>query len=237
MAEQIDTQKANKTLIIAGGIIAILIAGLLTNGFGLFSKGPTGGAGGVGSIPLEIGNSPVLGNANAPVTVYIFSDFSCPFCSAAAGYNEQVQKELKGRDANWQPAIPNIIKDYVDSGKVKLVFKYFPGHGAGGAAHLVSLALNNQGLFWKFHDLAFANQADTGSMSKMKDLAKQLGADMSLLEQDLKNNDYQAQLKEDTNMGNANGVSGTPSFFINGRKLEGAQSYSEFKMIIDGELS
>lgn len=238
MSEQIDVPKANKTLIIAGSMIAVLIVGLLTNGFGLFKNGPTGGVIGTGFIPIEIKNSPVLGNANAPVTIYVFSDFSCPFCSAAAGLNPSLEAQLKSRDANWEAPIPAIIDKYVNTGKAKLVFKYTAGHGSGKSAHLVALALNEQNLFWKFHDLAFQNQADTNDIAKMKALARQAGADMNKLENDLKNNfkTYESMLAEDNDMGKANGVTGTPAFIINGRLLEGAQSFSSFKEVIEKEI-
>ncbi len=235
--EQIDFQKSNKYLYITGAVIAIIVIGLITNGFGLLDKLPNGQTTNHQNIPLEIGNSPALGDQNAPLTIYEFSDFSCPYCSAAAGYNPEVAQQFLQKNPSWEPAVPNIIKEYVNSGKVKLVFKYFPGHGTGKSAHQVALALNEQNLFWKFHDKAFANQNDVASLTKMKDLAKSLGADMNKLDADLsKNNYYNAQLDEDYAMGLSQKVSGTPTFIINGRLIEGAQPFSSFKSIIDAEL-
>ena len=101
----------------------------------------------------------------------------------------------------------------------------------------VALALNEQDLFWRFHDLAFANQNDVSNLAKMKSLAESLGADMEKLDQSLSTNKYKIQAQSDNNMGIANGVTGTPTFFVNGRILEGAQSYSAFKQIIDLEIS
>ena len=76
----------------------------------------------------------VKGSANAPITIIEYSDPSCPFCAAAAGKNQQVIDYLKSRDPSWEAPVPKIIKNYVDTGKVKLVFRYFPGHGKGAEA-------------------------------------------------------------------------------------------------------
>lgn len=239
MAEQIDIQQSNKALIWTGVVVVVLLIALLTNGFGLFSgkNNVTGGAIIETPIPLAIENSPVLGKGEAPITVYIFSDFACPYCGAAAGQNLQVISQLTANNPGWTAPVSGLIENEVKEGKVKLVFKYFPGHGGGSAAHQVALALNEQGLFWKFHDLAFANQADTNSMQKMKELAEQLGADMTKLDEDLQNNNYQAQLQREYQMGSSNGVQGTPSFFINGQLVSGAQPYSTLKQLIDSQLN
>ncbi|MDP3882010.1 MAG: thioredoxin domain-containing protein [Nanoarchaeota archaeon] len=233
MEGAVEKNKSNKTTLIVGIIIIVLVLGLFTNGFGLFGggKGETS--------QLEIGDSPVLGDLNAPVTIYEFSDFSCPYCAAASGYNDQLINSLKSRFPNWEAPLPNIKKEYVDSGKVKIVFKYYPGHGSGKPAHLVALALQEQELFWQFHEAAFENQEDTGDLTKMKELARQIGADMNQLESSLKNNigKYEGQLREDTQMGRKINVRGTPSFVIEGERIEGAASFSEFKKIIDRKLS
>ena len=224
----------NKALWITGVIIAIFVLGLITNGFGLFNKNPNDNP--TSDIQLSIGNSPVLGNENAPITIYEFSDFSCPYCAAANGKNPAIISQFKSSNPNWEAPIPSVIEDYVNTGKAKIVFKYASGHGTGRAAHIVALALNEQELFWKFSDLAFQNQEDTEDLVKMKALAEQLGANMTKLESDIANNNYDALLSLDEKMAEANGVTGTPTFFINGKKIDGAASFSEFKKIIDSKL-
>jgi len=229
--EQPNKEESNKVLIISLVIIGLFVVGLLTNGFGIFSmlkSSPT--------INLTIGNAPVLGDANAPVTIFEFSDFSCPYCAAAAGYNPEFTASLKANDQNWEAPIPAIEEQYVKTGKVKIVFKYFPGHGSGQAAHKVAFCLNEQGLFWTFHDQAFANQEDTGSLNKMTAIAQTLGADMTLLDGCLASGKYDSRLAQDTAEGNAAGVRGTPMFFINGEMIEGAQSFAAFKKIIDKKI-
>jgi protein-disulfide isomerase len=230
--EQIDI-KSNKKMLIIGATIAFLAIALFTNGFGLmgFVVGPSG------NILLEIGDSPVLGSANAPVTIYEFSDFSCPACSLAVGYNQEAIESIKSRNPEWEAPLPKIQETYVKEGKVKIVFKYFPGHGTAKPAHLVALALNEQGLFWQFAEKAFENQADTGNIEKMKALASELGADMNKVNTFLASGKGEDLLKKDIAMGKSEGIQGTPSFIVNGKLISGAESFSEFKKVIDAALS
>jgi len=228
-------KESNKALWISGIVIAIFVLALLTNGFGLFN----GKSVDVPSIPLSIDNSPVLGNENSLLTIYEFSDFSCPYCAAASGKNPSIIAQLRNSNPNWEPPIPNIIKDYVETGKVKIVFKYASGHGTGRPAHTVGLALYNQNpsLFWEFHDLAFENQNLVSNLAEMKTLARELGADMEQLEKDISTNNFYSQLEYEDKMGASNGVQGTPTFIINGRIISGALSYLQFKTIIEQELN
>jgi protein-disulfide isomerase len=225
-------QKSHKGIVLASILVAIVVIGLFTNGYGLL----TGKTISDQSI-LKIGDSPVLGDLKAPVTIYEFTDFSCPFCAAADNYNQEVIDYLKKQDSTWQAPIPKIEENYVKTGKVKIVFKYYPGHGAGMAAQAVGLALNEQGLFWKFYDAAFENQQDTGDITKMKDLAKSLGADMDKLNTFLNAKKYESTLNDDIAMAKAAGIKGTPTFVINGQVIKGAESYSEFAKVIDQELA
>ncbi len=210
-------------MILSSIIIAIALIGIFTGGFGITGRTTDNNY-------LKIGDSPVLGKENAPITIYVFSDFSCPYCAAADGYNEQALEALRTRDASWEPPIPGIINEYVNAGKAKLVFKYYPGHGTARAAHIIALALNEQDLFWEFHDKAFENQKDTSNVNALKNIAEQLGADINKLDSDIKSNDYESQLTKDIEMAKAIGIKGTPSFVINGKIVEGAVSYSEIKI-------
>ncbi|MBX4211984.1 DsbA family protein [Candidatus Pacearchaeota archaeon] len=236
MAEQIDSKSANKALIITGIVIALFVVGLITNGFGLFNHSTTIQNNSTDFVPLSIGNAPVLGDKSAPVTVYEFSDFSCPFCSAAAGYNQPTADALRAQHPGWEPAIKMLKDTYVAEGKVKLVFKYATGHGTGQAAHNVAWCLNDQGLFWKFHDKAFENQEDTGNTEKMKSLAQDIRANMTQLNECLTSGKYNNQFQLDEEMGTSNGVRGTPAFFVNGKLISGAIPWSDLKAAIDKEL-
>jgi protein-disulfide isomerase len=234
-----DVAQSNKIIYITIALIIVLAAALILTNTGILNlSGKVVTDTNATTSDLSIRTSPVLGNASAPITIYEFSDFSCPYCAAADNENSQAISYLKSINSNWQAPLPNIIKTYVETGKAKLVFKYYPGHGQGKAAHIVSLALANQSsaLFWKFHDLAFANQADTGDIVKMKALAESLGANTTQIESYIASGVYETQLNDDIAMAKSNGVKGTPSFIINGNLIAGAQSYSTFKQVIDSEL-
>ncbi|MEK6850139.1 MAG: thioredoxin domain-containing protein [Nanoarchaeota archaeon] len=216
----------------------VLVILLIIGAFVYFGKSNGGVVNGE-RVQISVGNSPILGQESAPVTIVLFSDFSCPYCAAASGQNEIVASSLRQRDSSWKAPVSGIIRDYVDSGKAKIVFKYYPGHGLGQQAHLVSLCLNEQGLFWKFHDGAFADYESTNDLDKMKAIAEEIGADMSLLEKCLTDNQqkYTKELSDEIDEGKAAGVQGTPTFYVNGLKIEGAVSYSDIKKVIDSELS
>ena len=241
MAETIDQKEANKALYIAGAVIVLLVIGLFTNGFGLLNgnDNPNNGGNGGTFVKLEIGNAPVLGDVNAPVTLYEFSDFSCPFCAATVNENPLVIASLRKEDPSWEAPLPQLKKEYVETGKVKIVFKYYPGHGSGTAAHLVGGCINDQDpkLFWRFHDRAFAQQENVGNIETMKSLAQELGADKTLLDECIIGAKYVSQLQKDQAMGSSNGVRATPTFVLNGKVLEGAISYPKLKAAIDKELA
>jgi len=180
----------------------------------------------------------VKGSANAPITIIEYSDPSCPFCAAAAGKNQQVIDYLKSRDPSWEAPVPKIIKNYVDTGKVKLVFRYFPGHGKGAEAMKIMFCANEQGKFWEIHDVMFDNQAkmEAGDTAGLKKLAADNGVDSGKLEACLAANKYDAKLAKDTQLGQAAGVGGTPSFAINGQLVEGAVSFGTIQVIIEKAL-
>jgi len=212
-------------------LVAIVITLVLTKGYFINPSI-------IATSALSIGNSPVLGNPDAPVTIYEFSDFSCPYCQAAEGYNTQVISSLKLRSPGWDAPMLLVKAHYIDSGEVKIVFKYYPGHGAANAAHAVALALNEQNpeLFWKFAEKAFAQATNLDDLNKMKAIAIGLGADEKALSDYLNSNEYEAQFNDDMQMAKDNNIQGTPTFFINGNKVEGAQSFSVFEDIIEKEL-
>lgn len=221
-------KRANKIIFITAAVIIIVLVLYLTKGFGIWAGT---------SYNLTIGESPVLGNANAPVTIYEFSDLSCPFCAAAEGFNQEAIAALKSQNPDWEPAVPNIIKDYVDTGKARIVFKYYPGHGASPQAHLIGYALNEQGLFWPFAEKAFANQNKLTDSQSIMELAKEAGADIPRLNQQINNTKYYDAIQNDIQLGKDVGIRGTPTFFVNGVKIEGAQPYSVFKAAIDKALA
>jgi protein-disulfide isomerase len=166
---------------------------------------------------LDLAGAPTRGPADAPVTIIEFSDFQCPFCGRATS------------------TIENVWKNY--GGKVRWVFKHFPldFHPDAPLAHRAALAAGEQGKFWEMHDAIFANQR----AMKRDDLirhATSLGLDMTRFVSDLDDVRFDRVVKRDTVEGMRAGISGTPTFFINGERLVGAQPFEKFTAIIDREL-
>lgn len=194
-------------------------------------------------VEIDAGDSPSKGSKTAKVTVVEFSDFSCPFCVAASGDNEALNAYMKQRDTTWEPIVTNLIKDYVDTGKVRLVVKYTYGHGGGNPAQLVAWCLNEQNLYWKFYPKAFATY-DLNSqtqavedLDKMKEVARSVGANMPRLQTCLDSKKFDSKLQSEQAEGSAAGVQGTPAFFVNGKLVSGAVSYLEFKQLVEQELN
>jgi protein-disulfide isomerase len=166
---------------------------------------------------VKVGDAPAKGPASAPVTVVAFSDFQCPFCSRAV------------------PTVHQLETEY--GGKVRIVFKQFPlpFHDKAHLAAEAALAANEQGKFWQMHDKLFANQQalDRASLEKY---AQDLGLDMTKFKAALDSGKFKDKVDAEDREGAAVGVTGTPTFFINGTRVVGAQPIDAFKAIIDKEL-
>jgi len=177
-------------------------------------------------VNVSAGHFPVQGDKNAKVTIIEFADFRCPFCEQFFTNTE-----------------PQLIKDYVDTGKVKLAFRNFAFLGpASTVAADASECANDQGKFWDFYNYLYKNQpAETDTTMYNTDTLTQaavsLGMNDSKFRSCLDNKTGDANAAKDMADGQAAGVSGTPTFFINGISLVGAQPYSAFKTIIDQELA
>lgn len=203
-------KESNKALWITSLVLVIFLIVIITNGFGIFNnKIPK-------AINLTIGTSPVLGSLDSKETIYIFSDFSCPYCALFA-----------------TQTLPELITNYVDTGKAKLIFKYFPTHAQAEAAHKVAFCLNQQNLFWKFHDLAFSNQKDLNNLSNVKSMALSLGANSTKLDLCLSSTDFNAEFQKDISLAKINVLQGTPTIIINNNIYAGAISYQDIKTILD----
>lgn len=169
-------------------------------------------------VKIDIGNSPVLGKADAPITVIAFSDFQCPFCTRGADTMKDVKKE------------------YGD--KVKIVFKNLPlpFHPEAKPAGVAALAAHKQGKFWEMHDKLFENQSQLGAETYAR-LAKEIGLDVKKFESDIKDAALEKQVEEDAALASKLGVRGTPGFFVNGVQVRGARPLPYFKQIIDRWLA
>jgi protein-disulfide isomerase len=183
---------------------------------------PTPGA----KVNVAIGGFPVQGNKDAKVTIIEFADFRCPFC-------EQF----------FTNTLPQITTDYINTGKVKFAFRNFAFLGpASTVADDASECANDQGKFWDFYNYLYKNQpAETDTTMYNTDTLTQaavsLGMDDSKFRTCLDNKTDDAKAAKDMSDGQAAGVSGTPTFFINGTSVVGAQPYAAIKAIIDQELA
>ena len=144
----------------------------------------------------------VRGSPDAPVTLVEYADFECPFCGRAFPELQRVLKDL-GR-------------------RVRFVFRHFPmseQHPHAESAAEVAEAAGTQGKFWEMHDLLFRRQAalDDGHLLAY---VRELGLDAVRVERELEQQVYRARVKDDIESGLRSGVSGTPMFFINGRRHE-----------------
>jgi protein-disulfide isomerase len=168
---------------------------------------------------VSLEGAPLRGPANAPVTVIEFSDFHCPFCKRT----KAVLDELRSR--------------YAD--KVKFAFRDFPldslhpaAHAAADAAHCAQ----EQNKFWEFRDELFKIDADASAETLAK-LAKTTGMDVSKFQSCTSSGKYKSAIEASTQDGVRLGITGTPTFFINGRMLVGAQPLDAFIKIIEQELA
>ena len=169
-------------------------------------------------LKVPVGDSPSKGPADALITIVEFSDFECPFCSRV------------------NPTLAQIEKSYGD--KVRFVWKNnpLPFHKNAPLAHEWAVAANEQGKFWKMHDLLFENfkalQAD-----KLEGYAQQAGLDVAKVKQYLESGDAKAKIKADQALATKVGARGTPNFFVNGVQITGAQPFASFQKLIDAELA
>jgi protein-disulfide isomerase len=163
---------------------------------------------------VDLGDAPTKGSKDALVTIIEWSDFQCPFCNRVA------------------PTLAQIEKEYGD--QVRIAFKHMPLsiHAQAPQAHAASEAAHRQGKFWEMHDLIFANQRDLSAQTLAR-YAREIGLDMDQFGRDIEADDVKKRIDDDMQQASKLGVTGTPSFFINGRYLSGAQPFPNFKRLID----
>lgn len=170
-------------------------------------------------------DDPVRGDANAKLTVVEFADYQCPFCER---FHKDVYKQ--------------ILADYVETGKVKFVYKNlaFLGQESTDAAN-AALCAKEQNKFWEYHDYLFDHQNGENqgafSVENLKKFAGAVGLAQGQFDSCLDNNKYDAQVKADNAEANKNGFNSTPSTAVGSVAVIGAQPYAQFKTIIEAELA
>ena len=176
-------------------------------------------------VLIGVDDDPVLGSADAKVLMIEFGDYQCPSCRMF-----------------WKDVEPRLKKDYIDTGKVKLVFRDFPLMQIHPEALLAAMAVDcagEQGKYWQYHDKVFREQYNRGDdiirlkAADLKKWAKEIGVDQPKFDQCLDSEKFKDEVLKDKADGDAAGVQGTPTFFINGRVMGGAQGYPEYRKLID----
>ena len=165
---------------------------------------------------IDTAGAPFKGQEKAPVVVVVFSDFQCPYC------------------ARVSPLLDEVLKQYPKD--VKVVHKNFPlqSHQFSLPAAIAALAAHRQGKFWEMHDKIFENY-NALSDEKFSEFAKALGLDMDKFTKDSKAPQTRKQVQLDLQDGIKAEVRGTPTIFVNGRRLN-ARSFDDMKALIDAEL-
>ena len=176
---------------------------------------------------LAVGDSPSLGRDNAKVTIIEFSDFQCPPC------------------ALFHSGAGNaIIEEYVKKGLARVAHKDFPllGEESFNAAYAARCA-NEQGKFFEYQDALFSQQSKYASensgmffVEQLIRLADDIKLNKNIFSDCLYKDRYKEAVLKDLEDGRAAGVTGSPTIFINGRKLEGLISFEDYKKIIEEEL-
>lgn len=184
---------------------------------------PQNNAGAVVAVPAR-NDAPVLGKDNAKVTFVEFGDFQCTFCQR---FINDTFGQLKSQ--------------YIDTGKMKVIYRYFPlpfHVNAQKAAEAAECAYR-QGKFWEYHDLLYKNGQGDGTGLAAADLKKyagDLGLDTGSFNTCLDSGAAAATVAQDVKDGQAAGVNGTPTFFVNGKQIVGAQPTDTFDQAIADAL-
>ena len=207
------------------GIIFLLILVVLVLGTAIFiynlvyflEKGEDQNVNGSLSknIVIETTDDPAIGAEKPLITIVEFGDFQCPFCREEA------------------PIIRKVLLEY--NSEIKLIFRDFPisaSHPDAVGSALAANCANEQGKFWEYHDLLYQNQ-DNLSIENLLVMANGLGVDFEKFSQCLGDRKYENEIQNDLLDGIKLGITGTPTFFINGFKVQGVVSYATWVDLIE----
>ncbi len=182
--------------------------------------------GGKGTAPVTIeinATDHVKGNLTSQITLVEFGDFQCPSCGG------------------WEPTVEKVIKD--NEKDIKFVFKNFPLTQMHMNALLAAKSAESagvQGKYWEMHDMIYAGQKEWSESPLAKDLfisyAQKLGLDIEKFKSDLNNKSIEDNILAEYTEGTKLGVQGTPTFFLNGKKLEGMQSFNDLEKLVKEEI-
>ena len=164
------------------------------------------------------------GNKDAPVTLVEYLDFECESCGA------------------YYPVIKRLSEEF--GNEVRFVIRYFPllGHKNSMTSALAVEAAGRQGKYWEMHNIVFENQRDWGEKQAsdpkiFENYARQIGLDMNQYGKDVTSQELKDRIERDRKSGQRLNLQGTPSFFLNGEKIENPRGYEDFKALIESAVS
>jgi len=231
----------------------VLIAVVVIGGIFMFtsnnggSSGPNTGTNTVvqqpttqpGKISASVDDDPFIGSEDAPVTIIEFSDYQCPFCRKF-----------------WTETLPSLKSEYIDTGKVKFVYRDFPlaslhpmaTPSAEAAECVRDVAGGSDEAYFAYHDKIFEEQniLDSGSprgpvrstvtytTTDLKTWAQEIGYDIDSC---FDSGKFKSEVQKDLADAQSAGGQGTPYFLVNGNPLSGAYPFSTFQQIIEAELA
>lgn len=212
-----------ETKILGSILIATIV--LLIGGVFLLSRGSSGPAGieGTSVSQIDYTKGQKIGSDSAKVKLVEFSDFQCPACQAA------------------EPAIKQVLSKYPND--LQFIYRHFPlpQHAFGRQAAAYAEAAGEQGKFWEMHDKLFDTQSEWSSLDSkgatafFLELVKQIGLDENKINQALIDDVLKARIDGDVAEGSRLGVNSTPTFFINGRKVN-LQSFNDLNTVVSDAL-
>ena len=179
---------------------------------------------------VSVSGKPSLGRDDASVTMVEFSDYQCPFCKR-----------------HFLTVLPIIKKEYIDTGKVRYVFRDFPIaslHPQAKKGHEAAYCAGEQNKYWEMHDTLFKNSKDF-SVPALNRYAQKIGLDGDKFNNCLQSGKYASRVEKEIAEGVKAGVRGTPSFFIGpsgsgeritGTMVRGAQPLNRFRQVIENVL-
>ncbi len=179
-------------------------------------------------VDVSIGHLPALGAKDAKVTIIYFSDPQCPF-------SERFENNT----------YPQIYDAYIKANKIKFAYRHYPLtsiHPNSQKASEAGECANEQNKFWEYQKILFENQStwspqsSVDAVNSFTDYADELNLNTDQFRSCLNTNKYEENVQKDITGGNQAGVDGTPTFFINGQRLVGAQPFDRISALIEQEL-
>lgn len=185
---------------------------------------------------VSMDNDAVLGNSNAPLTIIEFADYECPYCKQS-----------------FEELLPELKKNYIDTGTVKLVYRDLPlsfHENAQKEAEAAECAKDQGGnnMYFKYHDQIYAKTTSNGTglaLTELSKIAKALNLDVPRFQACLDSNQFKEEVERDAKDAESAGADSTPSWFIGkstsdgvikGKTISGALSFEEFKVIIEEQI-